>query len=268
MRFDIRKNNGKTTGKRYSFEMSRTGLIGISAALVLAMVWVFIFGVLIGRGYSPEQAVPELSSLMPGQAEASAEPDAVEIIQPEQLEFMDRLSEGTVPPPPADPPLAEDHAGDTGDTGDSGDSSATDVRDSLEQAIKVKQPVPAPKEKAGPGSKDVAVADPEPKKTQTPPPPKDPAPDSTPNTIDPEQMVYNYVYQVASFKDKEAAARFNEKVKGLGLDARIDKAESSGSTWYRVNVHFQGKPEDTRGMKDKLKTLGVDKPIMRAKDPA
>ena len=80
--------------------------------------------------------------------------------------------------------------------------------------------------------------------------------------------VYRYVYQVAAFPDQFAAQEFRTKLAGLGLGSGLEQTtDGKGRTWHRVLVNFTGTPEDTRGLKDKLASLGVAKPIMRDKKP-
>lgn len=85
---------------------------------------------------------------------------------------------------------------------------------------------------------------------------------------DPDTKRYDYAYQAASFPDMEQAKGFLKRVKGLGLKADIESGETGGKAWHRVVVFFQGTPTDTRGLKEKLASLGANKLVMRSKTPA
>lgn len=75
--------------KRFSFSLSTAGLVSLAVVSAAALAWVFILGVLVGRGYKPEQAVPQLAEIMP-RAEQKA-PEAEGVLKPEELQFFDAL---------------------------------------------------------------------------------------------------------------------------------------------------------------------------------
>ena len=51
--------------RTFTFQLSGAGLASVVVVGALCLVWVFILGVLVGRGYKPEAAVPELAQMMP-----------------------------------------------------------------------------------------------------------------------------------------------------------------------------------------------------------
>ncbi len=65
------------------------GLVKKSLFLVVAMAWAFILGVLVGKGYKPENAVPEIARIMPVQPEVS--PAQPKTLTAEELGYYDRL---------------------------------------------------------------------------------------------------------------------------------------------------------------------------------
>ncbi len=88
--------------RKFTFEFTGPGLISIVVVTILGIVWVFILGVLMGRGYKPETAVPQLGQIMPS-ASAPAQPEGGEqptALKPEELHFMDSL-QGKKSPEPA-----------------------------------------------------------------------------------------------------------------------------------------------------------------------
>ncbi|MFW6324372.1 MAG: SPOR domain-containing protein [Desulfovibrionales bacterium] len=101
---------GKKKGKKYRFEFSFSGLVSLFVFSVLIMVWMFILGVLVGRGYRPEVIIPQLAGILP-HAEEKAEPPVpgapdesgqVKPLKPEELTFLESLkkNEPTEEQPP------------------------------------------------------------------------------------------------------------------------------------------------------------------------
>ena len=63
--------------RKFSFEFTGPGLISVVVVGVLGIVWVFILGVLVGRGYKPENAVPQVAQIMPSTAPAAQQENLV-----------------------------------------------------------------------------------------------------------------------------------------------------------------------------------------------
>ena len=74
----------------FTIKLSLLSLLGIGSASLVAVVWIFALGIIVGRGYAPEDKVPVLGKLMPDTTEKSDE-DNSEIIKPEDLTFMSEL---------------------------------------------------------------------------------------------------------------------------------------------------------------------------------
>ncbi|MFA7166079.1 MAG: SPOR domain-containing protein [Desulfoplanes sp.] len=202
-----RTTNSQKAGKN----IDMAGLVKKSLFLIMAMAWAFILGVLVGKGYKPENAVPEIARIMP-------EPPKVPVAQPktltaEELGFYDRLknAKSSQPKPTTAP----------------------------------QKPVPVIK-------KQQAV--------KRVPPATTP---QSPTTTAPEK-IFTYVYQVAAFRFETEAMRFQQKIIGQGIAAFVGKPSGG---WYRVTVSFKGTPIEIRTLKNKLKTLGISRPILRAKKP-
>ena len=98
MTFDMKKDEGSVNGsKRYHLALSRRGMLGLGAGAVVCLAWVFILGVLVGRGYQPEKQVPELATLMPASKNATAEmthdKEKNKVIKAEDLDYYANLKE-------------------------------------------------------------------------------------------------------------------------------------------------------------------------------
>jgi len=84
---------------------------------------------------------------------------------------------------------------------------------------------------------------------------------------DPDSQRYDYAYQAATFPDADSAKAYLKRVKNLGLKGDIESGDTGGKAWHRVVVFFQGTPTDTRGLKEKLASIGAQKLVMRSKAP-
>lgn len=88
-----RDNRSTDGGKRtFTMELSLSALITTVVVSIVSLCWVFAFGVIVGRGYSPETQMPDLARLMtsPGQ---NATESAPEILKAEDLTFMTDLKQ-------------------------------------------------------------------------------------------------------------------------------------------------------------------------------
>lgn len=220
------KKEGGNEPKRYTVSFSLAGLISLTVLTLVALSWIFILGVLVGRGYKPETAVPELERIMPRAEEPS--PQKADVLKAEELDFYSELSK-----------------------------KPGDQKKEAEAKQVVKQPVTRP-EPVKPQPKPAAV---------TPKAPERPRVVVREGTNSTTERVYQYSYQVASLKDIGSARKFQDKLASLGLSSRLEKAQAKGTTWHRVIVSFRGTPTDTNDLMNKLGTLGIHKPLLKAKRP-
>ncbi len=77
-------------------------LISKSLFVLIAMAWAFILGVLVGKGYRPENAIPEIARIMPEKQEVTPPPPKV--LKAEELGYYDRLKKAPPPSPGAGTP--------------------------------------------------------------------------------------------------------------------------------------------------------------------
>jgi Cell division protein len=199
------------------------------------LIWVFIFGVMLGRGHNPEEVVPPLAEMMPSKKAPVVildEDSLDEVLQPRDLKYHDTLKSKE----PMEKP-----------------------RTAPQQAART-QPARQPGQQQ---SQQTAKPQPAAKPQQAQPKPAAPA-----QKGDKDQTVYNYVYQVAAVNNSAGAQSLQKKLQGSGLSASVLKSESSGKTWYRVMVAYKGRPEDTNILREKLATHGIPAIILREKTPA
>lgn len=231
------QNKEQNQPKRFSFSLSTTGVASLTVIGAVALAWVFILGVLVGRGYHPEQAVPHLAQLMP-QAEQQA-PESETVLKAEDLEFYDNLQKKP--------------GADSDQPGPAADGAPTEKPDSAAQM----QQAPAQ-----PAADQAMAQQPEIQQPQTQ------QADDQQAEIQPSQaQQFNFVYQVSSLKDPDMALVFAAKLVKMGLKTSIEQAEASGAIWHRVMVHFTGTPEATDELKATLAGVGVPKPILKSKQP-
>lgn len=84
----------KLSGRKYTISLSFSGLITSGIIAIIAIGWIFAFGVIVGRGYNPEKKLPELARLLPPPEGAEEAPkEAKGILKPEELTFMTDLKQ-------------------------------------------------------------------------------------------------------------------------------------------------------------------------------
>ena len=108
----------KKTNSKFKLELGFSGVVYLGIFIVLGMVWAFILGGYIGRGYKPEDVVPEIAKIMPETKVRSnrtkSSPGTIatakqEILKPEQLEFYDNLKTQPEPEPKSKKNISTKH---------------------------------------------------------------------------------------------------------------------------------------------------------------
>lgn len=282
MRFELgKKQKAEDSGKRYKLELSMIGWVATVAVLLIGVTWVFIFGVLVGRGYRPEQNVPELARIMPSdkkdQAAAGSNND---VLKAEELQFYDSLKEdaptatenGKTEPASRTPVKTPEKAASqqAGQQQAAQKKAPQEKPAASQQAAEAKAPPQAAQKQtaAASATKSDLLDPPEPAPTSEPAKAATPQPGTAADDADDgDQQVYDYIYQVAAFADPKSAEKFRGQLSGLGLKSSLQESAGESKTWHRVMVHFQGRPEDTRQLRTRLAEIGVDRIILRQKKP-
>jgi septal ring-binding cell division protein DamX len=230
-------------GRTYTFNCTFGGLAALATAATLALSLFFVLGVLVGRGHRPESAIPPIERIMP--TESAAVRPADEILKAEELQYSEQLAKKGPEAQLAKP------------------------IDAVERKAPEKAKAPdAKKGETSPAKPDAkAGAKPEAKPDAKPEAKPDAKAGAKSETKDPDTQRYDYTYQVASFPDQAEAQAFLKRVKAAGLKGSIENSTANGKPWHRVVVFFRGTPEETRGLKEKLGSLGAAKPLMRGKTP-
>ncbi len=85
--------NARKGRKQFSLHFGWSGLFSAFLLALIVLVWAFILGVLVGRGYQPESFWPALSGILPQQQEAHENNEEMpQIMDAEELEFMESLT--------------------------------------------------------------------------------------------------------------------------------------------------------------------------------
>ncbi len=233
MNAPIKLKEPGSQGRTYTFNCTFGGLAALATAVTLALSLFFVLGVLVGRGHRPEAAIPPIERIMPVESSARPAPP-VEVLRAEELQYNEQLAKKG---PEAQPSKSIDKV----------ERKAPDKAKADDKAKAEAKKDEKKAEKAKPDSKSD-------KKDQA-------------EKKDEDPRRYDYIYQAASFPDQDQAKAFLKRVKAQGLKADIENGTANNKPWYRVVVFYQGTPADTRGLKEKLGTLGVPKPLMRSKTP-
>lgn len=84
--------NGKSSRKKEPSDINMSSVLSVGIVLVVGMCFAFILGILVGRGYRPENVVPPLAQVMPTTEPAHVDKPVGEpprVLKPEELQFME-----------------------------------------------------------------------------------------------------------------------------------------------------------------------------------
>ncbi|MES9997186.1 SPOR domain-containing protein [Desulfovibrio aminophilus] len=237
--------------KTYSYTFVLPQLVGLGAGLAVALTVFFVLGILIGRGYRPEAEVPELARMMPVPVPANATAQEPQVLKPEELHYMEQLTQtsGAAKPQKAEAPKPE-----------SKPEAKTPAKDDKKAKADAEAKAKAKAVEAVRASEKAKAQKAEAQKSK--PEAKAPARDQT------GEGVFDYVYQAAAFKDRDPAEALRRRIEGTGLKTALETANESSGTWYRVMVLYCGTPSSTDDMREKLRSVGLGRPIMKSKKPA
>ncbi len=231
-RFNVSKDKGGP--RRFSFEISMSGVISVGIVVVLGMCWIFILGILVGRGYKPEAAVPQIAEMMPttdaAQPEAAAPTEPPKALKAEELQFMEGLH----------------------------DKNADVVTTDSTQATARGQNTPM-----GAAAPAMAVPAP-PKKAAADPPAKPAASKKDKETPKKDASKFTAVYQVASFRTKKQAEDMIKALSGKGYSPSLQEASSGNRTVFRVKIRLKGTDAE---IAERLRQTGEKGPILVSKKP-
>lgn len=88
----VEEENAGLFNRNYILHISFAGLLASTILLIIALGWIFAFGVIIGRGYNPEEKMPTFAQMLPKQDE-DTEKKADTVLKAEELTFMRDLKQ-------------------------------------------------------------------------------------------------------------------------------------------------------------------------------
>ena len=253
--------------RKFSFEFTGPGLISVVVVGVLGIVWVFILGVLVGRGYKPENAVPQVAQIMPAPApnqQENREPPTV--LKPEDLQFQDTLQgrkpQETVTVDSAKKPADAQGPAATLQGGSAPAASLAVGGAALPTTSLEKTPAPLPKGQVAtsPAQPDRKTPKADPAKPADPKDAKDSK--DAKSTKDTKSPKIQARYQIAALDKKSQAQAEVDRLGKKGIKASIEEATVDGKSLYRVVAQVKGTEAE---IKQALEKAGVKKPILRDK---
>jgi len=284
-KFNVSREDGGP--RRFTFELPMSGIISIVVVAVLGITWVFILGVLVGRGYKPENAVPELAQIMPT-AEAPAQPVQTEeptVLKPEELQFMENLQgkakEGdmivveSTQAQPGDAAPKQAPSSGSGVEGydlDKAQAPAVQTAEPVRQLAESDMKTKKESSEAKPATKTEPKAKTAPKTVAAEPveiaAQESPKPASKPVEVKSEGTSggarFTATYQIASFYKKDQADTMIQKLTKNGLTPSIREAEANGKRVYRIILTVTGTDQE---LSDAIRKTGEKGPMLLKKKP-
>lgn len=254
----------KTEARTFTIKISLTTIITVSVLFLICFGWSFVLGVMVGRDYDPETVLPQFSqqsnettneqikalgdnadnaiqaeNAQSQQVEAKnitppIENEKDKIIKIEELNFSSSLKgkpgEGklAIKPSSKDNPKKVTRAENSKPKGNIENKSVAQIPST---AIKMPQQIMYRQEFQ---------------------------PDS-------EQSIYDFIIQVATFKDLDAVDKIRAELEGHELRTRMTKWKGEKNTFYSVFVVFRGTETKAQDLNKIFKKLRLGQAIQKEK---
>jgi len=220
----------KTPLNKRAYTLNLTFSMLLTAAIValIGVSWVFMLGVMVGRGYNPEAKLREVTERMLRKKAPVAQEPPQAILRPEELNFSVALRGN---------PL---HNG-TASVG--GQAAHTPMRQTTSSAA-------------------LAAATENKASAQAVQPPTQLMPQGAQPTR------FDFIYQVAVFRENEQADKLRERLEGEGVRHSMEKSPAKdGKSLYKILVMRRGTEEDNKQLLSLLERLRLGPPLLRSKKP-
>jgi hypothetical protein len=214
--------------REYSLKLNFSMMLTTVIVLLIGVSWVFMLGVIVGRGHNPDDKIYELTGrVLHGGRQAAPvvqEPPQA-ILRPEELHFWPSLRDKSL------------------------HNSAVDLETPAART---------PARQADAGAADAPAGNAA--SASTPQPPLQLVPQSGLSTR------FDFVYQVAVFRDDAQADRLRERLEGEGLRTALEKSQArDGKSLYKVLASRRGTEEDNAQLLAVLERLKLGPPLLRSK---
>lgn len=239
-------NNRKSdpiTKRAYTLRLTASSIITAVIVLVIGIGWSFVLGVMVGRGYNPEKKIPQLASFLPKEDEAAQattsrvgdDQPVDKVMRPEDLSYAASLKgkpgQGKLAPPSKPGP----------------EIKHKNMQNATAPVMQVHEPATAARQTDLTNQPVI----------QEQVKPKAPAP---------AQDMFDFTFQVATFKETGSVDNLRAKLEGAGLRSRMEKTTGK-NTLYKVLVMFRGTAEASQSVRQSLVDMGLGQPIQRGKSP-
>ncbi len=230
--------------RTFTFTFSTAGLLALLLFTIIALAWAFILGLLLGRGYKPEELVPEIAQVMPN----PQPPGITETLRPEDLNFYEQLK---------NVPLKEEKSEEK-------DITPLPKPEKTQTQTEPKAEKKDSKKQSQKTAKKLVKKVNKPAKTET----KTVKETKKKTKQAPQKAIrYSFHYQIASLKDGASAIGVQKRLQAKGFETSINKIKSNETTWYRLFVTFENTDNELADTKAKLKKLGFGDILLLKKKP-
>lgn len=219
-----RTEKPKSIYKTYTFSISFPGLCVAIIIGGMSLSSSFIFGILIGRGYHPEQQLSEVSQTFFSQNAICREQDEKKsVLKPEELQFMSELKQPyiTFYKEKKTVPVLEQK------------KIILDSQNTVEQSVEQLHKKPLVQQEDD-------IEDQKKERIQQ----NKQLSNTAPNISD--TMIYDFIFQVASFKKKVQADTLREQLeeKGFRTQLTTTKDKKGELLWYHIRALLRGIESD------------------------
>ena len=227
----------------FSFTLPPLAAGGVCIVMLACIGWAFFMGYMVGHGQNPGEEMRELTGIGRPDRETLAEMDKA-MAGSEETSLRDKLADlGQQPVGGA--PAAPD-----------GDAAAAPAAPAATAAPAVKNSHPF----NTPSDKGLAAWGNAPKGTAQSASEKTAAP-ARPQAAASALPLYDFVFQVAAFRNVDDADRLRQRLEGQGLRTRGQK---SGKLTL-VMVHMRGTDLDAANLKEELQRMRLGSPLQKSK---
>ncbi len=213
--------------KTYTLTLTVPKAILLGVVSLILISWFFFLGLVVGRGYEPENIIPQVAQMMP---------QAGQTTSPER---------GTAPSATGQRPAQTQQPSDNMDANGRNIIAEADraYRANIRQEgaatapsttvpPSLTPPTSATQRVAGQGTTEQA-------QSQT--------------ATQGDATTFKFVYQLASFKEEKAALELKNKLTAAGYTTRVTTSKGAKSTWYRIIVDVTGTQAQADAARNSIK---------------
>lgn len=252
---------------RVLFHLPPPATLALVVIFAAAVGWAFFMGVMIGKGQNPEERVSALLSDPPQTAAPMADADAQPLLERPLLPDGSPAAEGgaTTQAAPdgqdANTPTAQAPAAAPARNTAGKPASPATTTEKAATPKKSAYPFARPQ---GDGLAAWGIQQPAQGAAQAARPAGDSSRSPAQNTVrQSAEPLFDYVYQVAAFRDKADADRLRKTLEGQGMRARVIK---SGKVQL-VLVMLRGSEREADNLRQEMQNMGLGAPLRTSKKP-